>query len=573
MAKVSVQITASKLNIRTGPSTSYKSIGTVSKGEKFSSSKQSNGWYYLDSKKGWASGVQSSYLKVVSNTSTTSSKASSKVNTKITTHVANSSGKSTGIDKKVLNMLLDSAKSNERRFDGSTRLFGAPFQFTKETDFRLSGNKYDLGRKYIDTMIAEAPIVYFMPGKPNFLPDMAKEQKNAFSSFFKSQKVDGSANKSALNAILGNDDVRYFDFLADYGTYIKYVNLLCRTAAIYMGIGDRDAPVDALATKYRWFDWSNYRYEDAYKVKNEKIDSIFDVAEMGASKLKDELYRALFGSYQYVQFYVDASTSFNESSTNQTADSKLAGAFDTGQGLIKELSFFLNAGGMSRTDAWFKEQAAELDNLADKMGEGLFSKLGHMGATLVSGSNIIFPEIWGDAAYNKSYNITVNLVSPYGDKESIYLNIIVPLLHLIALALPRQTTANSFTNPFLVKVSSKGWFNCEMGIIDNISIEKATGSWTVDGLPSEVKVQVSVKDLYSTLSITANNQPALFFENKGLINWLAVTCGLDVTKPAFEEKWQAILMSFMNSAVDIPGNVYNSVLESVRSNIERLWKI
>ena len=34
------------------------------------------------------------------------------------------------------------------------------------------------------------------------------------------------------------------------------------------------------------------------------------------------------------------STSFNESSTNQTADSKLAGAFDTGQGLIKELSFF-----------------------------------------------------------------------------------------------------------------------------------------------------------------------------------------------------------------------------------------
>lgn len=573
MAKVEVQIVVGELHVRTGASTSFKSIGTVKKGQKFTSSKQSNGWYYLDAKGGWSSGVSSSYLKVVRNLD--EGKQSVKVpdTKKDKTTAATGTGNSQGIDKKVLQMLLDSAKSQTSKIDGSTRLFGAPHQFIKQTDFRISGGKFDLGRKYMDTIVAESPIVYFMPGRPNFLPDVAKEQKDAFKSFFSSQKTDTKDNKSALDKILGNDDVRYFDFLADYSTYIRYVNLMCRVAAIYMGLGDKHAPIDAHRTQYKWFDWSNYRYMDEIKPKKEKVESVFDIAKQKADDLKDAVANALFGPYQYTQFYVDPHTSFTESTNNQTADSKLAGLFETGQGLMKEISFFANAGALGAQDAWVKEQATEWNGMISKLGDGFFSRLGNMGTSVLSGSNMIFPEIWGDAAYNKSYNITINLVSPYGDKESIYLNIIVPLMHLLALALPRQTTANSFTNPFLVKVSSKGWFNCEMGIIDNIAIEKIQGSWSVHGLPTEVKVQVSIKDLYSSLMMSSNSQPALFFENKGLMNWLAVTCGVDITKPAFEEKWQAILLTLLNGVVDIPGNIYNDIVEKVRGSLEGLWKI
>ncbi|WP_216369602.1 hypothetical protein, partial [Brevibacillus sp. MCWH] len=203
---------------------------------------------------------------------------------------------------------------------------------------------------------------------------------------------------------------------------------------------------------------------------------------------------------------------------------------DTMEGIVKELAFFSQTAAVSQLDDFRRGVSDTFDkwskSLMSNYGEGFFSRLLSSSSKILDGSNLIFPELWGDAAYNKSYTITINLVSPYGDKESVYLNIIVPLLHILALALPRQTSANSFGPPFLVKVSSKGWFNCEMGVIDNVSIEKGgQGSWTVDGLPTEVKVQISVKDLYSGLMITPNSRPDLFFENKGLMNWLAITCG------------------------------------------------
>lgn len=575
MGKYEVQVTASALNCRTGPSTSYKSIGILYKGAKYTSSKQSNGWYYIDSKKGWSSGVSTKYLKVTKNLSETSSPPKSvKVPTtkteKTTAATATQSG--VGIDAKVLKMLTDSIKSKGSKMDASMRLFGSPFQFDQSADFRVNGGRYDLGRKYIDTIISESPIVHILPGRPSFLPGTTSAEKDAMKSFLGGQSTTKD-NQTAISKLLNNNDVRYFDFLADYSTYIRYVNLLCRVMAIYMGLGDLESPVSAIKTKYKWFDWSNYRYQDSYKPQAEKIQSVFDLKDI-SKELAEKAYDALFGTYQYVQFYVDPSTSFSESSSNQSATSKLAGVFETGQDLVKEISFLMNTGATASATAnsWTQSTMDNLSTYIEKVGNtGLFSRLTNMSAEVISGSNIVFPEMWGNAAYNKSYNVTVNLVSPYGDKESIYLNIMVPLMHLIALALPRQTSANSFTNPFLVKVSSKGWFNCEMGMVENISIEKVQKSWSVNGLPTEVKVQLSIKDLYGNLMMTSNSQPGLFFENKGLMNWLAVTCGVDITTPNFSEKWSAILLTLLNSAVDMPSNTYNSVIEYLRENIINRW--
>jgi hypothetical protein len=245
----------------------------------------------------------------------------------------------------------------------------------------------------------------------------------------------------------------------------------------------------------------------------------------------------------------------------------------TGSQAMKEAQFMLQTGGMSDGDNWITNSQSAWQDAVSKFGsDGILKRMGDMATTVISGANVVFPEIWGNSAYNKSYNITINLTSPYGDRRSSYLNVIVPLMHLMALALPRQTSANSFTTPFIVKVSSKGWFSCEMGMIDNISIEKVVGSYNVDGLPTEVKVNISIKDLYSTLMMTNNAEPMMFFENKGLMNWLAVTCGMDITKPHFEEQWEAMLMTLFNSIVDIPGDIANSILEGLKNAVDNIWK-
>ena len=71
MAKVTVEVTASVLNYRSGPGTSHRSLGTLAKGAKHDSSKQSinsgTTWYFIDKVNGWASGK---YLKVTAKPTT-----------------------------------------------------------------------------------------------------------------------------------------------------------------------------------------------------------------------------------------------------------------------------------------------------------------------------------------------------------------------------------------------------------------------------------------------------------------------------------------------------------------------
>ena len=455
MGKYKVRVTASALHVRTGTSTSYKIIGLIYENQEYISSKQANGWYYIDAKGGWSSGK---YLKVVQNLTPSSNATPVTVNKPNqidpNTKSVNSVSNSIAIDKKVVDMMIKSVTKKEGTIDASTRLFGAPFQFTSKTDFRITTGNYSLGRKYVESIVSESPIAYFLPGRPNYLPNLSEAEKNALKELIASIKEDDEdrVKKSIFDKILGTKESRYFDFLADYSTYMRYVNLLCRVAAVYMGLGGKTAP--NTDTPYRSYDWSNYRYQESYKVKKENKNHIFDLSE-----IKANAYEALFGTYTYTQFYADPSLSFSETASNQTQQSGLESKFESMQGLVKELAFFSQTAAASQIME-FKSSIANtfdkwMQNIIRNHGENIFSRLLSTSSRVLDGSNLLFPEIWGNAAYNKSYNITINLVSPYGDKESIYLNIIVPLVHLLALALPRQTSANSFGPPFLVQLILK----------------------------------------------------------------------------------------------------------------------
>jgi len=564
--EVQVATQSDPLNIRKGPSTSNGTNGSLPKGSVVTVNGVSGDWYKLEDGRGW---IFKNYTKVLKNLEEQKPPAPAPTPAPAMPEDA-STGTSLGLDSKVIQMLYDQSKKGyDKRIDASTRLFGSPFQFTKQTDFRLN-EEMDLGRKYLESIVAESPIVYFIPGRPNYLPDLSDSEQKAMTSFFTSKSND-SDTKSVLDKILGNKDIRYFDFIPDYAEFIKYVNILCRMCAIYIGLADETGPNGT--TAYKYYDWGDYKYKNDYKQKNEKNSSVFSPKEMTA-----DLYEAMFGQYQYTQFFVEPNTSFSESTNNNTTTSKLEGMFDSAEGIIKEVAFLTNTAAVKGLDDMRESFAKGMDDIAQKMlknsKENFFTRLLGMSSTVLSGSNIIFPELWGDSAYNKSYNVTINLVSPYGDKESIYLNILVPMMHILALSLPRQSTANSYASPFLVKVFSKGWFSCELGIIDSINIDKGgDGSWTADGLPSEVKITVGVKDLYSNLMMTSSTKPDLFFQNQGLIDFLAVTCGVDITKPNFMLKLETMFAVFFGQMVDLPGNYFRQFIQDIRGKVEPIFKI
>lgn len=539
-------------------------------------------YYKLEDGRGWICmkepGVNASYITVLEDLEPSTSKPIPPDPPKPETPPANNNNNNNGgnsnkeidaaIDQHIKDLISGANKTQTDPMDASTKLFGCPFQLLNTADLRVS-DTLNLGRKYIENFIAEAPIVFFQPGKPNYLPDLSDDRKKSLTQAFSGIEGDG---KSMIDEIVTNGDIRYFDFVPDYSDYIRYVNLLCRACAVYLGIADMTAPDGK--TKYKYYNWENYKYKKAFgKSKEPSPDSsLFDKVKQGVSDTTTTLIDDLFGVGNFVQFYVEPNTSFSESASNSTQHSFLESLVETGEGLMKEMSFLLNTGAVSNVDEMIDKFGSGMQKLGDHVAKGsqnIVSRLLGVAGTTISGANFIFPEIWSDSDYNKSYTININLTSPYGDKESIYLNNIVPMMHILALSIPRQTTANSYGAPFLVKVFSKGRFSCEMGIVDSISIEKGGSgdAWSVDGLPLEIKMTVSVKDLYSNLMITSTKQSALFFQNQGLIDFLSVTCGVDITRPNLELKVETMLAMLTNKTFDIGNVMYNNVMEALKNTI------
>lgn len=612
-------ITGIYMNIRKEPSDRSAIVGRANKGEKFRATKrtaaQSVYWYFIPSK-GWISSKYSS-VKTVTTPDQKPKPVPAPDNTATvggSVNLSDSTSTSGGLSQSVLDtgLSLFTKGINFNTFRPSMRLFGQPFQFNELTDPRIlktEGQDGDsMGRIFAETFVGEGPVVSILPGRSNFLPNMNDKDKEGILSAF-TKKSSNTVDKWALDEVLKAES-RYFDFTSDYTAYMNYVNLMCRMSASYMGLADKEVMYGGIKTKYRFVDWKSYRYMklygDGYDKEAEKrakaelkaedkkrakmnqgeldkymemlTDSRTSMFEKAKKEMSDfDLVDALFGKRAHVEFYADPNTSFQEAASSQTGPSMLSAALDQAQHFVKEAqhakhALGLDNGGVAGTITDIAEGTGGLlggaiKTLVGNTTDGMMGRVTHMGETIIGGGNIVLPEIWNKSQYSKSYNITLNLTSPYGDPESIYLHLLVPLYHIMALTLPRQITANGYGNPFLVKVSAKGWFNCELGIIDSVTVEKIPDSFTVNGLPTEIRVTMSVKDLYADMSITSNTKPGLFFNNSGMMNWLAVTSGLDMTQPSFAERFNALATALTGQLSDMPSNLWNSTWESIRNKL------
>ena len=444
------------------------------------------------------------------------------------------------------------------------RMFGAPHQFLETTDKRLTANN-NFGYCFMKDIFMEKPVVSLMPGKTNYLPDYSK----ADADLFKSLSTDDSDDaKSALEELVSDHgETRYYDFESDYTTYMTYVNLLCQTASIFLGIQDKKGPN---GRKYRTYNWSSYQiFNDPVQIDfgNGIFKMVDDLAEYTKTLTSEIATDAFVGYNRYVNFYVDPSTAVNESISNSTQQSSLESTFDSIEGLVKEAAMFSAAdqgGFVSDMIGMGKDLVGGLMNVVSL---GVFKKLLKTTEThVLNGSNIIFPDIWNDSEYSKSFNISINLVSPYGNTEAVYLNIIVPLIHLLCLSLPRQTSANSFGMPFLIRGSAPGMFSIDMGIVESITIEKGSDqTWTVTGLPTQVKVSLQIKDLYGNLMIPPANKPSLFFSNQGMLDYLGCMCGIDLTKPNIIFKLKTLKAMLDSTVVNSFNTGYASLMESFKN--------
>lgn len=463
----------------------------------------------------------------------------------------------------------------------SMRLFGIPYQFTDIVDPRLKSISPTIGRNYTEHILMEAPVCTIIPGNPAFLPAASKENKMSTA-----QALLSGNDVVGINSLLGDlkeGEMKLYDFQPDYHEYMNYVNAMCRCGATFLQLGDDTDGITGnskpKSSSFEMFDWRQYRW-------NERATQSFR-SRWGSKNVRfsfhqtddennnsGETLTSLAKSYNYIQFYIDSDVSPDESLQNSTGASTFKGMLDQGSGVMKDIAFMANSGGIDyKTIESFGEglTSAVQSGVGAILGSnGISSSLSriiNLSSETLKGNNLIIPDIYQSSEYSKSYSFTVHLKSPYGTRFGYYYNIFVPMMHLLALVMPRQQSANSFSSPFLVKAYVNNTFTCNLGIASSISIQKVSDSFSTSGLPSEVDVTLNITDLYSDLMMSPSNKPKMFIENTSLVEYLAGSCGLDLTSPNIDLKWGKTLHAYAAAVKDIPTNLIGPFEQKVKDLI------
>jgi hypothetical protein len=435
-------------------------------------------------------------------------------------------------------------------------IHGIPYQFMETVDRRLdSGNI--IGRKYAERIVSKMPLLLMTPGSPDFLPTYNKNERIAILDTLINAVPKGTVVKGALDQILSTPG-RYYTFKFNYSDYYGYVNSLLRMCSVYLNISDR-----------------------VYTNGTKKSDYSCSLGSFRWEKIVNNELRGFINAQEYIAFYLDSETSISESFSTSTTTSKLADTVNSMSDVAKELQFLAGPIAGMRVEAFddsnFEATMKDIQKISkEHLGNNrLFNNLAEQFATVGKGGKIAFPEIWEDTEFSKSYDISIKLRTPDADKLSWYLNICVPLIHLLGLAAPQQLGPNGYKSPFLVRAYYKGIFNCDMGIITSMSITKGKESaWTVDGLPTEVDVSISLKDLYSLLTITNADKTSVknFLNNTCLMDYLANTCGININKPELTRTLETYVLLSKNKVTDTYGNNWLSIQNGLSNLANSAYK-
>lgn len=453
-------------------------------------------------------------------------------------------------------------------------VFGMPYQFMNIADWRIDAgtgrdNAYEnFGRKYAEKIVARMPLFIMVPGTAEFMAKYSDdERKSAIKSLFGS--TDG-VDADRMNKVL-EESGQYYNFYADWATYYKYVNPLCRIAAGLMKINNITIP--------------------------DNTGKNVPLGEFNWRNVASDKFRSMFSYKGGCAFYLNTSPQVSNSWSNDTTKSQLADKVNSISDKVREMQFLMGnvmASGMgmktkSQLELWAEngngtksrnpqEKNAVQDVLTGITGDNnvIGSVINGMGE-IMTGSKMRFPELWSDSRFSQDYSINIKLTSPDCDNLSLYLNIIVPLIHIMCLAAPRSTGVNAYGSPFLVRCFYRGFFNIPMGIITGLNITKGgEGKWSYSNIPTEVDVDISIKDLYDLMMISINNgddwkTDVNILSNNSLMDYLANSCGININELDITRTLLLYKIIYQGKIQDYFPNIGESLDQWVYNKLLRLF--
>ena len=466
-----------------------------------------------------------------------------------------------------------------------TFVHGMPFQYCYITDRRRNvsaqygylsegtirkNSDYDAyGHTFARNIAANMPIIVFVPGEPNYLTKQAtgvtgtvfggnSKMARLWNNFWSG--LSSSEADSLVESIVelgGSYD--YFTFEMDTTKYHYNVNALCQTSATLMGI--RNVVMDNRGNKCGSYDWKKYNTDAAHDYN---------------------MFGEVLGLDGGVSFAYDPQSSISDTIGNSTTESQVISYFKSMSAAAREMAFISRQAGYGGTTFNMGEQVdASIGSILNSE-EG--SSLGAMGNRVkdflintAQGFNIRFPEIWDDSSHSRSYDIDMHFITPYATSFCKWRYVLVPFFMIFSMAAPRaEKNMSVYGAPNIIKAFSKGYFNVEIGLIESLTWKRYGDGEMIssDGVPTQIDVSVSFKDLYHVLTLSHTNGAtamAAFFNNTGLMDMLGTLSGVDMNRVGLPERISLYVGSAQNAILGLGANFMQHIQDRVANFLERQW--
>jgi hypothetical protein len=463
--------------------------------------------------------------------------------------------------------------------DGDIRhVFGMPSHLLPSTDPRpaqdvrkATSDLTMFGRKYREKIVSRAPIMIMQPGEAIFLRGYTNSAKEKIG-----EAIVGITGSDELEKIINGNGGEYYSFKLASSEYYYTVNSACRAVATFLGLDQVSVPsINAASKDNSSGEIFGSAYNGVMKVgSGDKLGS-FNWAFNSGFNIASYYHGA-------VQFYINSEAQVQESLGTQTRQSGIAGQINGISDKAMEAMFIMGGLQSSLTDLTGIGSKTDTTSATSKLsgedskvgnGKGLFNSIVGNITSLLAGGRMYFPEIWADSQFGRSYNVTIKLDSPDCDPLSIYLNILVPLIHIMGFCLPRCAGDNTYISPFLVRAFYKSMFHIDMGIVTSCEIIKGDqGCWTQEGLPTQITVQLSIKDLYSVMTQSMGKSNNTILSNPAQLDYLANLCGVNVAPASLSrtlELWWMIKGA--NRIQDAIVSVPVDIVKNTFSMIQNFW--
>lgn len=359
-------------------------------------------------------------------------------------------------------------------------ILGMPLAFNKMAD--------PWGRTFRNTIMRDLPMIFVVPGKEVLNNKLIDEsgRKIGKGALLKAIENVTENLKIAVRGARSGNDLRFLGFKADYGNYYGYLQVFLSTLYASMGLS------------------GTFKFDNFFSTK-----------------------QANYG----ICFYGDNSTSISESATSDYTTTSVAQQANDLAMKNREAKLMLgintsNASSfVSRALNLITTSVSELSEGVTTLS-GILSRAGNIFGKVVNGSQLLYPEIWSNSTFDRSYNLSFKFYSPYGSKEAIFKFVYIPFAAWVCFSFPRQDNVMGYGQPFVMRISAPGYFESSMAVVSSISFKRggSDNMWTIDNLPNEIEVEVSIKDLYSAIPIT--KKFGMMSYNIGLSSFIDCLAGI-----------------------------------------------